>query len=445
MPAWASFPEVLVLVRRPRRRLWSGLMEESVLLTLERLRQEINHCSRCGTCLAHCPVYRETLEEQYVGRSKVFLFKALLEGKVGPTRRFGQIFDLCLLCRSCTAACPNGVRVDLLVEAAREKYAAKEGIPLAKRLALTLLTNARAMRPALEAGHLYQRLGLEGFLRRFGFLEKAVPALASAVNYLPALPSRPLRDELPPQITVEKPRARVGYFLGCGTNYLRPATGRATLRILQANDYEVVIPEQTCCGLPFLAAGDRKKAQTLAELNVKSFLAAGVDFIVTDCASCGSTLKEYGELLNDPAVKEFTAKVRDINEFLIQQGHRSPTRKVNKKVTYHDPCHLKKAQGIWQEPRRLLEEIPGLSFREMAEADRCCGGGGTFAVAHWDIAQKVGARKAESIRKAEAEVVATACPGCALQLEASLRRSGGQAVVKHVVELLAEAYGDDEA
>lgn len=450
----------------------------------ERLYEEMNHCSRCGTCLAHCPVYREILEEQYVGRSKVFLFRALWEGKLDTTGRLGQIFDLCLLCRSCTAACPNGVRVDLLVEAVRQRYTTRHGLSVAKRTVLRLLGNERSIRPALQAGHLYQSLGLEGMLRRFPFLRETVPALANAVDYVPKLEGRPLTDQYPEvigpdpeswteprpakrgswvggeetptgdatpvkkspegKVRPDRPRARVGYFVGCGTNYFRPQTGRATIEVLRHNGYEVVIPEQSCCGLPALAAGDRKKAREMAQANLKYFLAADVDFIVTDCASCGSTLKEYGEILDDPAVGVFTGRVRDINEFLVREGHRLPEGRVKKKVTYHDPCHLKRAQGIHQEPRQLLGEIPALQFQEMAEADRCCGGGGTFAVSHWDIAQKIGRRKVENIRATEAEVVATACPGCALQIEASLRGAGLKVEVRHTVELLAEAYREEK-
>jgi glycolate oxidase iron-sulfur subunit len=236
---------------------------------------------------------------------------------------------------------------------------------------------------------------------------------------------------------------RVGFFIGCSTNLIYTDVGKAVLRILVGEGIEVVTPRnQGCCGVPVFTAGDRQTARELALKNIRAFEAYKLDAVVTACASCGVALKTDYEKILGFRKNPFGVKVYDINEFLAKHAKMKfdGAEAERVKVTYHDPCHLNRGQGITEAPRKMLQAIPNVDFVEMEESTRCCGGGGMFTFSHYDIAKEIGRRKASFIAATGADIVATACPSCMMQLEDMLRRNGLPQRVLHIVDLLAPCY-----
>jgi glycolate oxidase iron-sulfur subunit len=265
---------------------------------------------------------------------------------------------------------------------------------------------------------------------------------------LPRLPQRPLRRVLP-EITKTRgtERCRVGFFLGCAQSLLFADQSAATLRVLSRNECTVITPKEIeCCGMPARGYGCVGLVENHARHNIAVFERCNVDVIVTDCATCGSMLKEYDSILSqDPEwaerAKAFKCKVRDISEFLAEIPLLKPEKRIDMKVTYHDPCHLRRGQHIWKEPRQILSLIDGVELVEMKDPDRCCGSAGSQLITHYDTSWKVLDRKLDSVAHTEARIVASGCPGCRMQLNAGLRRRGISTRVVHPVTLLDEAYG----
>lgn len=397
---------------------------------MERLREYLKKCVRCGQCRSVCPVFQVIRQESASPRGKVYLCTLLATGKERPSRRARHHLSLCLLCRSCSAECPSGVPVHRLVEASRT----------------TPVTSALIYRYLLANPHL-----LEGAARLLRFLQILHPLASlapehSLLRYLTVLPrpSRPARRMLPETVPARgKARAKVGYFLGCGTNHFFPATAISAVKTLAAAGCEVVIPHDTrCCGLPHLAAGERRTAEKLAQHNLKIFQKAGVDLIITDCASCCTTLREAADGVHEEPLPEIV----DLNFFLAH--HLFPeTRKCavtnGTTVTYHDPCHSFKGQGIFEEPRTVIQNTPGLVYVEMPDSTLCCGGGGTFAIHHPQVSMQILQLKINSIRATGVQTVLTSCPSCMIQLRRGLHAAGLQLKVAHPVELLAERLVPD--
>jgi len=265
---------------------------------------------------------------------------------------------------------------------------------------------------------------------------------------LPHLPQRPLRQVLP-EVTEARGQAKlkVGFFLGCAQSLLFADESAATVRVLARNGCTVITPKEVeCCGMPARGYGRMDLVEKQARRNIEVFERRNVDYVVTDCATCGSTLKEYGSLLKeDPAwagrAAAFSGKVCDISEFLSRIPLRKPTKRIDGKVTYHDPCHLRRAQQVWEEPRKLLSLIDGLELVEMPEADWCCGSAGSQLITHYDTSLKVLDRKIDNVASTEARILASGCPGCQMQLNTGLQRRGLSVRVVHPVTLLDEAYG----
>jgi glycolate oxidase iron-sulfur subunit len=236
----------------------------------------------------------------------------------------------------------------------------------------------------------------------------------------------------------------VAYYTGCLTNYVYPGTGLAVLDVLRRNGAEVVIPEQWCCGIPALASGDEASAAALARRNIEAFQKAGVDAVITDCASCGSMLHDYADLIGTGEARSFAGKVMDFSRFLDDAvDFRPGAQEIALKATYHDPCHLRRGQGVYVAPRKLIRAVPGLEFREMNEADRCCGAAGSFNLSHYDLSNRIGKRKATNIRSTGADLVVTACPSCIMQIDHVLRQEQAPVQVMHLAELLSMTYADE--
>ncbi|MDQ0286934.1 glycolate oxidase iron-sulfur subunit [Desulfofundulus luciae] len=392
---------------------------------------QINRCSKCGSCREVCPVFSEMGGEPWVARARVQLANAAIEGQIDFSRRFREIMESCLLCKACVTHCPNGVRVDKLVLWARQEAVRKQGLPFIKKSIL---------RNVLRYNH-----RLELLARVLAAYRATGLRLTRKEGLLPPVRVAPFR-RLARIKKLGKPSLLVAYFTGCMTQYVYHQTGSALLDVLTENNVQVVLPEQYCCGMPALAAGDSQTVRELARGNVESIMKTGVDYIVTDCPTCGEMLKSYGELLGEDAAGDFSSKVQDISYFLAHTvGFREPAGKLPLVVTYHDPCHLKRGQGIWSEPRKILAAIPGLSLKEMAESDWCCGSAGSFGLTYYELSMKILRRKVENIRATGAQAVVTGCPSCRLQIEYGLNQAGIFIPVLHTLELLSRVYGPANA
>ena len=413
-------------------------------------------CIRCGLCLAVCPTYSVERVEVQSPRGRVALIRAVDEGRLplGSPGFRAHLYH-CLDCRACQSICPSGVKVGELVLAARAGVEASQRPSLLERairwLALRLvLTSAERLWLFARLLPLYQAVGLQRVIRRSGVLHRLPggwKVLGVMEDLLPRLSRRPLHAGLPEVVPARgERRYRVGFFLGCMMSVVLAETSRATVRVLAENGCEVVTPpHQRCCGAPHAEEGDAGSQRRFARHNVDLFSRYGLDCIVTDCAACGAETKKYGHLLADePKHAEkaaaFSAKVRDVSEFLAGIPLRQPEGSLPARVTYHEPCHLCHAQGIRKPPREVLKAIPGVQLVELRESDWCCGSAGVYNITHAERAEKLLQRKVRNLKATQADVVATGNPGCLLQLQAGVRRAGLKTRVAHPIELLDEAY-----
>ncbi len=411
-------------------------------------------CVHCGLCHSACPTYVQLGTEADSPRGRIHLMRALQEGSLALDAEAVEHLDLCLGCRGCETACPSGVRYGALIEAARPWIEANYRRPLwmrvRRRLTLAILPSRDRLRIVLAPLHLLSRLGVLAPLRRW---LRRVPS--PRVRYLVSLLPDPLsaRARVPAHTSLgAAERAHVQLLVGCVMPELFGDTVRSTYDVLVRHGCGVTAPPgQQCCGALALHAGDRASAERLARANVDAF---GNDEesadqpLVVNAAGCGAMMKEYGALLaGDPAyaarAAQLSARVRDATELLAEWPAPAMPRATAApiRVAYHDPCHLAHAQGIRAAPRRLLARIPGLTLLPMEDEDLCCGSAGHYNVMQPAMARRLVARKVDAIRASGADVVATANAGCALQLEAGLRAAGLSTPVRHVLDLLAEAYG----
>jgi glycolate oxidase iron-sulfur subunit len=412
-----------------------------------------NQCVRCGLCLPTCPTYVETLVETSGPRGRIALIKAVSEGRLDLTSPgFMHQMSECLDCRACEAVCPSGVAYGRLLEPARTQIerATAERRPLFARLvrgfALGMLfSNMALMRFAAALLRFYQRSGLRRFAHESGLLRglnlESLEALAPAMSRRFFVPSGELR-----RTTHGVSKATAFMHAGCVMHVAFAEVDEATVRVLTRCGCDVVTPrDQGCCGAIAVHAGEMELGRKLAKRNIESFERSGADVYVVNAAGCGSTLKEYGHLFEaDTAWSErasaFSAKVRDVTEFLDAIGIAPELGRIDGVVTYQEPCHLAHAQRITAAPRRLLASIPGLILREMDESSLCCGSAGIYNVTQPEMAGRLQERKVANIVAVDPAFVATANPGCALQVAAGIRKAGRAIEVKHIVELLDEAY-----
>lgn len=397
---------------------------------------ELDKCVHCGLCLNACPTYRELHLEMDSPRGRIYQM-VQVAGGAPITDSYLEHIDLCLACRACETACPSGVRYGHLIENARAEIERQVQHPFA----------ARALRHFVFHRLLPSRkmLRIAGrFLGAWQLLRIPVPGKLGRLAALAPRVERPFFDRnigrvFPAQ---GERKYRVAFLSGCITNICFARLNEATVRVLQANGCEVAIPaSQTCCGALHVHAGLRDQARRLAAQNVAAFLDGNFDAIVTNAAGCGSTLKEYGELLdNDPRAADFAARVKDVTEFLASIDLRAPVNPVHASVTYQDSCHLAHGQRIRTAPRELLKRIPGLVVQEMRHADHCCGSAGIYNVVHTDMSLALLEKKMEDVNATGADRIVTANPGCMLQLRAGAERWGRRQPVSHVIEILDEAY-----
>ena len=415
--------------------------------------EDLSRCVHCGFCLNFCPTYRALGLETESPRGRLHLIRALGDERIEPKGHVLRHLDLCLQCRACETACPSGVPFGRIMEGARAQAVSKGRAPLAWRLRLfvlrRLLPHRRRLRLAAALLRIYQRSGLQPFLRATGLLR--LLGLQEADALLPRLPPRAFDRRGLVAGPADAPARKAALLSGCMMPFVYPQTHEATARLLARAGCQVWVPErQVCCGALLVHAGDRETARRLARRNIDAFLSLEPDAIIVNAAGCGSTMKEYGELLAaDPEYAEkarrFSSLVRDITEFLADPTGvclpmEPPAARLEQRVTYQDSCHLVHGQGVRSAPRALLSVVPGLELVEMEGADRCCGSAGIYNVTQREMSLRLLAEKVEAIRATGAGLVVTANPGCMLQIETGLRLHGVPGRVAHVVEVLDDAY-----
>lgn len=398
-------------------------------------------CIHCGLCLSSCPTYLETGNENDSPRGRIYIMRAVQNGRLALDKSAVTHIDRCLGCRACEVACPSGVQYGELLECTRDhiekNYRRSIFQRFLRKIAIEQVFPFPArMRMALAPARLIKRLGIERLLPAF------------ARDALALVPEKVSDNELPeisPSATEPK-RGRVGFVRGCVMSVMFSDTNASSVRLLNRAGWDVVAPtNQICCGALYAHGGNLDSARENARGNIKAFEAENLDAIIINAAGCGSTLKEYGHLLHDdPAwaerAKQFSAKVKDLTEWLVQGGFGVPSRAMRDgqdRVTYHDACHLAHPQRITREPRELVRAAAGSNFVELPESDVCCGSAGSYNLTEPEMAARLQNRKVENILKTGAKTVVTTNPGCILQIRAGLGKAGIEDVqVMHIADYL---------
>lgn len=400
---------------------------------------ESYRCIRCGSCQAYCPLYIVSGKEPYVARGKLRLIREMLDENLEMSPKLRHYLDLCLGCKACVVNCPAKVETDKVVMSARNHFVEQQGLPLIFHIALKhVMANPKAFALGIKSLGIFQGLKLNKIL---------IKDLRQKMEILPPVPRQTFKQQMSGIPLKKNLSRRVGFFLSCMDNLMFPEAAKACIKVLQANDCEVIIPEDVvCCGGPHYAYGAWDTARELAEKNIRAFREADVSAIVTDCATCGSVLKSYPDYFPEGShlqslAKDFSAKVFDINHFLISQVNVQPgPRPFGGIVTYHEPCHLSRYQETEGAAQELLRRLKGADFKVAEEADMCCGSAGTFNINHYEESMKILSRKINNMQQTGADIFVTACPACRIQLGHGLKMAGLDIPVLYPVELLAETY-----
>src|SRR3989440_7444198 len=452
----------------------------------------MRQCIHCDFCLPTCPTYAVLGVEMDSPRGRIYQMQAVAEGRMEISPEFVEHMYCCLGCRACETACPSGVQFGKLIEAAREQIQLEvahvpilseikrevteppgnEEFPVDhhsdKRHVLESLTN-KALRSfffdlmlpsrtltslVFAALKIYQRSGLQTLIRRSGLLDvaNALPTplqgqLKTPEELMPSA-SGDLLPQLLPEVTpaLTKKRYRVGFISGCIMDQIYRDINEATIRVLTANGCEVITPPgQQCCGALHVHAGEANGGRQLARHNIDVFEPYNCDVIIINSAGCGSNLKEYGHLLRDDALyatraEAFSAKVKDVSEFLAGIELNREMGEVKFNVAYHDACHLFHGQKVKQQPRELLKAIPGLTLVTLKESDWCCGSAGIYNITNQEMESQLLERKMNNIAATGAHVIATGNPGCMMQIALGARQKGYELAVMHPIQLLDESY-----
>lgn len=426
------------------------MIDKKEFKELERVQKDIDLCTQCGYCTFWCPLYQEDPRESSVARGKINLIRGLLSGEEKLTDENFVAFNQCLLCGTCLEHCPNKTPTPEIIIASRADKVKAKGVKFPYNLIYRqLIPRRRLFGNTVRVASWFQGLFLpktEGTIRHLALF---LSALGEGRN-IPQIAPKFLRQMVP---VINKPpsgtatQMTVGYFIGCMTDFVFPSTGKHTIGFLTKNGVEVRVPKkQGCCGAPvYLGAGDLATGRKMADANVRAF--ESVDCVVCGCATCTSAMKDYVKFLADtPERKEaygkFAGKLKDISEFLVDvlklptSAYQPADEVKGKKVTWHDSCHLNRYLGIKEQPRQILKSIPGIEFVEMVRPDWCCGMSGTFSINYYDLSKKIADKKMDTIKESGADIVATGCPGCQIQLIDNARRRKLPVKVLHIMELL---------
>ncbi|MBC8091220.1 MAG: 4Fe-4S dicluster domain-containing protein [Pseudonocardia sp.] len=402
----------------------------------------LDDCVHCGFCLPTCPTYQLWGEEMDSPRGRIYLMDLARKGEIELEGPFSEHIDACLGCMACVTACPSGVQYDRLLESVRpqiERNVRRDrGDQLFRDAIFALFPYKRRLRAAALPGALYQKLRTIPAVRKLA--EKLPGRLAAMESLLPPVSVREAFATLPVFTpAVHARRGRVALLTGCVQDVFFHRVNEATVRVLAADGYDVLVPrDQQCCGALELHAGREETALGRARRTIARFETLDVDTIVTNVAGCGSSMKEYGHLLSDDdewasRAATFSARVRDVHEVLAELEPVAPRHPFRGRVAYHDACHLGHAQKVRAQPRAVLRSIPDLELLDIPEADLCCGSAGIYNMVAPEAAAELGVRKAENVRSVRPDVIVTANPGCLLQISKHL---GVDVPLLHPVQLL---------
>ncbi|MDA1014404.1 MAG: (Fe-S)-binding protein [Planctomycetota bacterium] len=418
-------------------------------------------CVHCGLCTSACPTYLETGNENDSPRGRIYLMRAVTDGRLELDDKVKRHLDLCLDCRSCETACPSGVQYGRLIEPFRvgiQERDAAAGRDVTKSwfhrwILYGLFPYPKRMRVALWPARLMQRVRLNRLIEAIGLTKLLPKKLRRMYEQLPRLApaGKPFPEVLP---AIGARRARVGLFTGCVADAMFGQTNWATARVLQANGCEVVVPpQQVCCGAIHYHSGAAEPAMERAIANAAAFNVDDLDAVIINVAGCGSMLKDYGHIANELQTQDelarqqlgkFAAKVRDVSEFLAELGPRQPTGEIRLKATYHDACHLVHAQKVRQQPRDLLSLVPGLELVPLHESEICCGAAGSYNLTEPEMSDALAERKLAHILATGADAVITGNAGCSLQIQAAIRKAGHRIQVVHPMDLLDASYRGEQ-
>ena len=406
-------------------------------------RELIDDCVHCGFCLPHCPTYQNWGEEMDSPRGRIDLMRGLRTGQTPMTPTVAAHFDRCLGCMACVTACPSGVRYDVLIEETRayveREYRRGFWDRLHRWMIFQVFPYPRRLRAMAAFLLVYVWTGMRWLVRHSGVL-KLVPSRMRQLEELqPAVTLRSVFSRLPARVPAAgERRMRVALVAGCVQRIFNPGVNDATIRVLAAEGCDVIVPAgQGCCGALSMHAGREEESLRFARDLIERFSREPVDAVVINAAGCGSHLKDYARLFpGDPRAREFAAKVRDVNELLAALEPRALRRPLQLRVAMHDACHLLHAQRIKAQPRKLLGAIPGLTLVEVPDSEQCCGSAGIYNLVQPESAEQIGQRKVDNVLSTRAELLASANPGCTLQIQKILRERGKRLPAAHPIEIL---------
>ena len=406
-------------------------------------RELIDDCVHCGFCLPHCPTYQNWGEEMDSPRGRIDLMRGLRTGQTPMTPTVAAHFDRCLGCMACVTACPSGVRYDVLIEETRayveREYRRGFWDRLHRWMIFQVFPYPRRLRAMAAFLLVYVWTGMRWLVRHSGVL-KLVPSRMRQLEELqPAVTLRSVFSRLPARVPAAgERRMRVALVAGCVQRIFNPGVNDATIRVLAAEGCDVIVPRgQGCCGALSMHAGREEESLRFARDLIERFSREPVDAVVINAAGCGSHLKDYARLFpDDPRAREFAAKVRDVNELLAALEPRALRRPLQLRVAMHDACHLVHAQRIKAQPRKLLGAIPGLTMVEVPDSEQCCGSAGIYNLVQPESAEQIGQRKVDNVLSTRAELLASANPGCTLQIQKILRERGKRLPAAHPIEIL---------
>ncbi|HVI23850.1 MAG TPA: heterodisulfide reductase-related iron-sulfur binding cluster [Myxococcales bacterium] len=418
-------------------------------------RKLIDECVHCGFCLPACPTYNNWNEEMDSPRGRIYLMKSLLEKKIELTDAVRGHFDKCLGCMSCVTACPSGVKYDKLIEDQRAELERQKPRPPADRffraMLFSLFPYPARLRALLFFQLLYVKSGLRWLFHKIGVFKLVPRRYAQLERVMPDVGAHHLSARLPVFSAATAPRrGRVALLAGCVQRVYFPGVNEATIRVLNAEGYDVSVPEgQGCCGALSLHVGREDESKALARDMIELFLHDPVDAVIVNSAGCGSHMKTLGRLFRHEEqyaqrAHQFDVLVKDITEFLAGIEPVAKRHPVNVRAAMHDACHLRHAQRIIEQPRKLLRGIPGLTLLDVPDAEQCCGSAGVYNLIEPESAEQIGTRKVDNVLSLSPQLLVSGNPGCTLQIQAKLRDRGLTLPALHPIELLDRSIrGED--
>ncbi|QWG77696.1 MULTISPECIES: (Fe-S)-binding protein [Bacillus cereus group] len=423
----------------------------------ERLSEdELLNCMRCGFCLPTCPTYIQSgYKEAHSPRGRIALMKAVVDGLIEPDEDVEDTLNVCLGCRACEPVCPSGVNYGHLLEEARDIINQNKKFSMPVRAVRKvvfegLFPHQNRMRTLTGLIGFYQRSGLQTLTHKTGIMKLFPETLATMDLVLPKVPKMKAMKDRPEFLPAEVAKKKqVAFFTGCLMDTMFLETNNATMKLLQLAGCDIVIPKtQSCCGALHGHAGEKSGAKELAKRNIEAFEDLNIDYIITNAGGCGAYLVDYDYLLKDDPkwaerAKQFVSKIKDITAILVELDFhkRNDLRLTPQIITYQDSCHLRNVMRTSSEPRMLLEAIQGATYREMKDADRCCGSAGFYNIVHSELSMEFLDYKMDRVHETDAATIVTANPGCLLQMKLGIEREGLSHKMRgiHIVDLLLEA------